>query len=164
MAATPHNHGKATIKVNTGASAALETLGFTRNGGDVSEEAFWIDVPGDENGGDSGDPIDIQYIGEMARVRLELTKFDQAVLTKVMKRLNAAGKTAGTVGTVGRFVFLNSEFFRLVIDTPTDPKNFVRAVPRAPTNRNMGTRFTMKVIEFDCYKNDSGVLYDNTVS
>lgn len=164
MATNPHNHGLATILVNTGSAGALETLGFTRNGADVSEEGFWIDVPGDENGGDSGDPIDIQYIGEMARVRLEFTKFDQAVLTKVMKRRLSATKTAGTVDTPGRFVFLNSEAFRLVVNTPTDPKNFLRALPRAPTQRNMGTRFTMKVLEFDCYKDGSGVLYNSTVS
>lgn len=164
MAESVHNHGKATIKVGTGTSAALELLGYTRNGADVTEEGFWIDVPGDEHGGDSGPPIDIQYIGEMARVRLELTKFDQAILAKVMKRLNAAAKTAGARGTVGRFVFLNSEFFRLVIDTPTNPKNFPVAVPRAPTNRNMGTRFTMKVLEFDCYFDAQGVLYNETVA
>lgn len=164
MTATVHNHGKATIKVDTGSSNALETLGYTRNGADVSEEGFFIDVPGDENGGDSGDPIDIQYIGEMARVRLELTKFDQTVLGKVMRRMNDALKTAGTIGTVGRFMFLNGLHFRLVIDSPTDPKNFYRAIPRAPTNRNMGTRFTMKVIEFDCYKNENGVLYNAVTS
>ena len=164
MPATVHNHGLALIQVGTGSAGALETLGYTRNGADVSEEGFWIDVPGDENGGDSGDPIDIQYIGEMARVRLELTKFDQVILAKVMKRLNEDAKTAGTVGTVGHFVFLNASEFRLVINTPTDPKNFLRAVPRAPTQRNMGTRFTMKVVEFDCYKNSNGVLYNATTS
>jgi len=160
MAATVHNHGLAAISVGTGASFALELLGYTRNGADVSEEGFWIDVPGDQNGGDNGDPIDIQYIGEMARVRLELTKFDTAILSKVMKRLNDATKTEGTVPTPGRFVFLNADWYRLLINTPTDPKNFLRAIPRAPTQRNMGTRFTMKVIEFDCYKDDSGVLYN----
>lgn len=164
MTATVHNHGKATIKVDTGSSNALEILGYTRNGVDVYDEGFWIDVPGDENGGDQGDPIDIQYLGEMARVRIELTKIDTAVLAKVMKRRNAAAKTAGTVDTPGRFVFLNSEFFRLVIDSPTDPRNFLRAIPRAPTQKNMGVRFTMKTIEFDCYKNDSGVIYNATVS
>jgi len=163
MPASVHNHGKCTVKVNTGASGALEILGYTRNGADVSEEAFWIDVPGDENGGDSGDPIDIQYLGEMARVRLELTKFDPLVLTKVMKRLNAAGKTAGSVGTVGQFVFATAVEFRLVLDTPVEPKNFYRAVPRAPTQRNMGVRFTMKVLEFDCYKNNNGVIWDSDI-
>lgn len=164
MAATVHNHGKATIKVNTGTSDALEIVGYTRNGADVSEEGFWIDVPGDENGGDSGDPIDIQYLGEMARVRIELTKFDQAVLSKVMKRLKDVAKVEGTVATPGTFVFLNSLAFRLVIDSPTNPKNFLRAVPRAPTQRNMGTRFTTKVLEFDCYKDANGVLHNSVVA
>jgi hypothetical protein len=69
MTATPQNHGKATIRVNTGSAGVLETVGYTRNGADLTTEGFWIDVPGDENGGDSGPPIEIQYVGEMARVR-----------------------------------------------------------------------------------------------
>jgi hypothetical protein len=160
MAITVHNHGLASIKVGTGSAGALEALGFTRNGADVSEEGFWIDVPGDQLAGDSGPPIDIQYVGEMARVRLELTKFDTAILAKVMKRLNEVAKVTGAHGTIGRFLFLNALTYRLVIDTPTEPKNFLRAVPRAPTQRNMGTRFTMKVLEFDCYADDSGVIYN----
>lgn len=164
MAATVHNHGLATIKVGTGSSGALEILGYTRNGADVSEEGFFVDVPGDENGGDSGPPIDIQYMGEMARVRIELTKFDTTILAKVMKRLNDAGKTSGAVGTVGKFIFLNSIGFRLCIDSPADPHNFPLAVPRAPTQRNMGTRFTMKVLEFDCYKDSNGVIRNASVS
>lgn len=159
-----HNHGLALIKVGTGVSGALENLGRTRNGADVSEEGFWVDVPGDEHGGDSGPPIDIQYIGEMARVRLELTKFDPVILAKVMKRINDASKVAGARGTVGYFLFLNAKTFRLLIHTPTEPYNFLRAVPRAPTQRNMGTRFTMKVLEFDCYFDDAGVLYNSVTT
>ncbi len=166
MTATVHNHGKAQIKLSTGSGNSLEILGYTRNGADVSEEGFWIDVPGDENGGDAGDPIDVQYIGEMARVRIELTKFDTAVLNKVQARINnpSSPKTRGAIGTVGIFMFANALTYRLLINTATDPQNFVRCIPRAPTQRNMGTRFTMAVVEFDCYKNDSGVLYNSDVT
>src|SRR5262245_32056602 len=141
MSATPQNHGKAAILVDTGSSNALELLGYTRNGADVSTEGFWIDIPGDENGGDSGPPIEIQYLPEMARVRLEFTKFDQTVMDKVLRKLNTLTKVAGSIGVAGTFVFANAYSFRLVIDTPTQPRNFWRAVPRAPTQRNMGVRF-----------------------
>jgi hypothetical protein len=166
MTATVHNHGKATISVDTGGGNTLEILGYTRNGADVTEEGFFIDVPGDENGGDAGDPIDIQYIGEMARVRLEITKLDVAVMNKVMARLNlpASPKVRGTIGTPGYFMFLNGATTRLLINTPTDPQNFLRAVLRAPTQRNMGVRFTMAVLEFDCYKNANGVLYNSVTT
>jgi hypothetical protein len=163
MTATVHNHGKAQIKVGTGSEGALEILGYTRNGADVTEEGFFIDVPGDENGGDAGDPIDIQYLGEMARVRIELTKFDTSVVDKVQARLNTA-KTRGEIGTPGFFIFLNDVAFRLLINSPNNPQNFLRAVPRAPTQRNMGVRFTMIVMEFDCYKNDNGVLYNSSTA
>ena len=55
--------GLAPIKVDG------ELLGYTRNGADTTKEAYWLDVPGDENGGDDGPPIDVQYLGEIARVR-----------------------------------------------------------------------------------------------
>ncbi len=165
MTATPRNHGKATIRTGTANSdGELETVGYTRNGADLTTEGFWIDVPGDENGGDSGPPIEIQYIGEMARVRIELTKFDQSVIDRIMRKLNTITKTAGQIATPGTFVFLNNYHFRLVIDTPTEPRNFYVAVPRAPTQRNMGVRFTMKVLEFDCYQNANGVLWDKITS
>jgi hypothetical protein len=132
MTATVHNHGKATISVDTGGGNTLEILGYTRNGADVTEEGFFVDVPGDENGGDAGDPIDIQYIGEMARVRLEMTKLDVAVMNKVMARLNLPGapKSRGAIGTPGYFMFLNGAHLRgSLINTPTDPQNFL---PRRP--------------------------------
>jgi len=164
MTTTAINHGKATIRLSTGSSGLLETLGYTRNGADVSSETFWIDVPGDENAGDSGPPIEIQYVGEMARVRLEMTKWDALVMAKVVKKLNSNTKVWGAIATPGTFVFMNNLHYRLVVDTPTDPRNFYVAVPRAPTQRNCGVRFAMKVLEFDCYKNDAGVLWDSNVT
>ncbi len=164
MAATPQNHGKALIQVGTGSSGALETVGYTRNGADLTTEGFWIDVPGDENAGDSGPPIEIQYVGEMARVRIELTKFDQAIIDKIMRKLNTNSKTAGTIATPGTFVFMNNYAFRLLINTPTEPRNFPISVPRAPTQRNMGVRFAMKVLEFDCYQNSDGVLWNKVTA
>jgi hypothetical protein len=164
MPATPHNHGKAAIMVGSGSGGALEFLGYTRNGADVTTEGFWIDVPGDELGGDSGPPIEIQYIAEMARVRLEMTKWDAVVLNKVMKRINLATKGTGILGEPGTFIFMNNYHFRLTVASPTDPRNYYIAIPRAPTQRNMGVRFAMKVMEFDCYANAQGVLWDNNVT
>ena len=50
-------------------SHALETLGYTQNGVQIEEELYTGDVKGDENGGEEGPPIDVQYFGEVHRVR-----------------------------------------------------------------------------------------------
>jgi hypothetical protein len=82
------------------------------------------------------------------------------VIDKIMRKLNTTLKTAGTVYTAGTFVFMNSLHFRLLISTPTEPRNFYVAVPSGADQRNMGVRFAMKVLEFDCYQNENGVLWD----
>lgn len=153
--------GAALVKVGTGDADALEILGYTRNGAEVTHEAFFIDVPGDENGGDEGPPVEVEELGEISRVRCELTKFDEAVANKVRCRLK--GGTAGTKATPGTLVFADSKSFRLAIVTTNRPLDFPRAIPRAAIEINKGTKFSTLIVEFECHKNASDVLYDGTI-
>src|SRR5690554_6659069 len=120
--------GPALIRVNTGSEGALETLGYTRDGVQISEQVYTEDVPGDQNGGTSGPPIDIQYFGEFHIVRLELTKWDPTVDAKVASR--RLGGTLGTTGTAGSLYSGDSLFFRLLIQPTNRPRNYVAAIPR----------------------------------
>lgn len=163
MATAVHNAGLCTVKINANQGAGIETLGYTANGAQKTTEGKFLDVPGDANGGDEGTPIDIQWLGEIARVRLELTDFDTAVLAKVKARV--AGNTAGTPGTVGTFLFSGSnKNFRLILDSPNDPYNFPRAVPRGVQEVNLGTKYERVIVEFECYKNASDVLYNTSTA
>jgi hypothetical protein len=132
MAAIVQAYGLATIKVDCG--AGLETLGYTRNGAEENYEAFWIDVPGDQHGGDQGPPIEVQYLGEIARIRLEMTKYDEAVLDKVKARLRSG--TAGTVGTPGTLMFAGSKYIRVLIHSVSEPRNFPIAIVRSALAHN----------------------------
>lgn len=158
--------GKTQIQVDTGDAHAMERLGWTRGGVETVKEAFWIDVPGDEHGGDEGPPVDVQYIGEIARVRMELTKYDPDVLAKIMRRLWDESATAGTPKTPGTLVFGNTRAFRLLLYSITSGmrRNFPRAFPRMPVELNRGTKFSTLVMEWECHKNGSGVLYNTSVS
>ena len=60
--------GLVTVKI-TPYGGAQASLGYTRNGVDITFEGFFLDVMGDETGGDDGPPIDRQYLGEIARIR-----------------------------------------------------------------------------------------------
>ena len=150
--------GACQVRVATGEDSALETLGYTRNGADITLESMFLDVPGDQNGGDDGPPIDVQYLGDIARVRLELTKWDEAVADKLLPRLR--GGTAGTPGAPGTLMFQDSKSYRLLLNSASEPRNFLRTFPRMPIEMNAGTKFTTLVIEFECHENENGILYN----
>ncbi len=160
MAAAVQNGGLATIKVDVG--AGLVTLGYTRNGADESEDSFMTDVPGDENGGDEGPPIEIQMMGMIARVRLELTKWDTTVAAAIRARLKSA--TDGTPPTPGTMIFSGAKDFRLLIHSVSLPHNFPRAIPRSAIEMNNGTKYATLVIEFECHKDANGVLRNATTT
>jgi hypothetical protein len=162
MASTPQSFGPAKISTGTGTSQALEELGYTRQGADIRDQAFFLDVPGDENGGDQGPPIDIQYLGEIAIIRLELTKWDETVAAKVRSRL--ASGTEGQPGTAGTFMFQDSKTIRVLVEPTTGPMNFPRAFLRREWEINKGTRYSTLVLEFEAHKDASGDVYNSTTT
>src|SRR3972149_3350399 len=125
MATTIQVDGLATIKVDTGGSHALETLGYTINGVEVTKNAHNLPVYTDENGGDSGPPTDVQQMGEHHIVTMHLSKWDEAFLEKIRPRLY--GGTAGTVGAAGSLLQGGSLFYRLLIHSVSRPYNYLVA-------------------------------------
>lgn len=150
--------GLADIQVDTGTSNTMERLGFTRNGVDVTNEGFFLDVPGDERGGDDGPPIDVIQMGEIARIRIEMTKYDQTIVDKVRARVYGNIVAAGVLSPspAGTLMFGNS--FRLLINSVNDPRNYLIAFPRMPHERNFGTKWATLVMEFEAHENAAGVL------
>ncbi len=154
------------IKVDYG--EGLKTLGFTRNGVQYTEESFWGDVPGDENGGDEGPPIEVQYFGEVHRIRCELTKYDPDVAAKVGGKVR--GFSSGTPADPGTLMFASTKYMRALF-TGTPPagdahtRNYPYAIPRMPIELNAGTKFATLVIEFEAHKiPDQTVLYNTSTS
>lgn len=154
--------GLVTIKVDTGTSHALETLGYSVNGVEIEENIFTLDVPGDEHGGDAGPPIDIQYLGEVDTVRIESTKFDLAVVNKLRARLWNAGFTAPAAGQVlgadmGSLYFAGAKYFRLVLDAANSgyDRDYIRVVPREPITENRGVKHSILRMTLTCYRDPS---------
>jgi hypothetical protein len=158
MAQQVHIAGAALIKVGTGSAGALEELGYTRNGANIRPEGYFLNVPGDQNGGDDGPPIEVIYMGETARVRIELTKFDSAIADKIACRVR--GGTAGTPAAAGTAMFAGDYTVRVLVSTTNAPINFLRCIPREPVEINKGTKFSTLVFEFEAHKNAAGVLYN----
>lgn len=159
MAVQVNVAGAVTVKVQF-PEGDLEVVGKTRNGPDVSEQPFFLPVPGDDNGGDAGPPIDIQYLGEIAHIRLELTKYDPDIVELI--RAFVAGAVLGTPASAGTLMFQQNKTARLLLDSSGAIQNFPRVVFQEPITRNVGTRFTICVITATAYKTDAGVLFNET--
>lgn len=157
MAVAVLTTGPALIRTGTGISGALQDLGYSINGVEIIETVFMSDVPGDQNGGDEGPPIDIQYFGQIDRVRMELSSYDQAVADKIRPRL--LGGTAGLIGTAGTLIAAGTLYYRLLISPTTLPRNYLSAIPREPIEVNRGTKFSRLILEWECYQ-VAGVLWN----
>lgn len=153
--------GPADIKVGSGTGGALEELGYTARGADVRIQGYSVDVPGDQNGGEQGPPIEIEHLGTSAIVRIELTKFDKAVLDKLKAGLR--GITPAAVPDAGTLVFADARHFQLLIDSPGDPHWFPRAtLVKQPKEYNVGTLYQRAVVEFECFRDPTTKVLYNT--
>lgn len=115
------------IWVGTGASAALEFLGYTVNGAQIEEIPYFTPIASDEFGGDAGPPADYQLMGTQHRISLELVKYQPTVLAKLEKFYNLS--SSPTVG-VGLLVGCNSLTTRLLLNS-ADLTSYVRNYPAA---------------------------------
>lgn len=167
MPATPQVSGACEILVDTGASRALESFGWTANGADFREGRQTLPIPGDQNGGDNGVPIEIQDLGATISMRLEMTKWDNAVAAKIRRGNNPVATAfssipLGGVVTPGTFIVANGGYFRLLLK-PVDTSwahNFLCAIPEGePYSLNLGAKHSRLIVSFTCYPLN-GVIFN----
>jgi len=151
--------GPVNVYVAGPANGTLLDLGYTENGVEVHEQPYFYDVHGDENGGDSGPPIDTQYMGEVHVIRMTLTKFNPVTARAIKVRV--AGSTPGTPATPGTVMFQAGKEYRLVLDC-FDGRNYTRVVFREPIEINKGTKHSKLLIVGTAYKDATGVIYNTT--
>lgn len=154
--------GATPVKLGTGNAGALETLGYTRDGCQIIFDPYKVGVKTDDNGGENGPDADVQYLGETARIRLELTKWDEVIGDKIRARLN--GETAGAINGVGTLWIAGGKTVRVLLHSPTRPYNFPVVIFGEPHEINKGTKYSTWVVEGTAYKNSSGLLYNAAVS
>lgn len=150
--------GLVTVKI-TPYGGTQSSLGYTRNGVEVTFESFMLDVMGDENGGDDGPPIDVQYLGETARIRCELTKWDTAVSLNVLERhaSSAAGVPVITPGS--SLINQDSGYLALELTSTNRTYNFPKVFPRNAIELNKGTKFSTFTCEFEAHRFNGATLY-----
>lgn len=158
MAAAVVAFGACAIKLDTGASNALEILGYSDDGVHIEEHGMFHDIEGDQNGGQGGVPIEKQFLGEQHFVRATLTKYDPAVVAKITARVK--GGTAGTMSTPGTMMSSNS--YRLLLAAAGGDRNYLIAIPIDVITHNRGSKAARYSVSFVCYPNSSNVIYNTT--
>jgi hypothetical protein len=160
MATAFHVNGIAEIKVGTGTSGALETLGHTINGVYIDPQLLEEPIYTDAGGGPGGVPATHVTQGEIHIVTAELIVYDVAVLAKIRKGMEKTvnSVTEGTMQKAGQILDSTAVggsgvggWFRLLILSPDDsePRNYLTArLTRKP--RRMSTRNTIYELQFKC--------------
>ncbi len=156
----------------TAGSPTYTDLGTTRDGIGITSDGYFLDVHNDENGGEAGPPIQIQYLGETAKIRIELTKYDPAVFATLEEHFANSG-TAGVPQPAGVFMFVDTVASGQLIGTPSQVglkiktinatatlvRTYKRCVLHDPVEVNRGTKFSTGIITLTAYKDDSNNLW-----
>jgi hypothetical protein len=146
-------------------SGTAADLGYTANGVQVTVEGFTKNVPSDDRGGDDGIPTDIQDLGEIHRIRCEMTKYDAAQALLLEGRLK--GSSSGSAKTVGTLVFAGTKYFSLILATSAGVaiRTYTCAsIVRTPQDVNKGSIFSRHAFEFECFPDPiTGKLFSEAI-
>ena len=144
--------GRVIVKVQfTAGQGNLLTLGEQMDMTDVERRAFWHNVPGDRHGGPQGPPIEVQYLGEIAIIRIELSRWDPDVWDTLQKRKAIATKGKTLLTEVGTLM-LASTPIRLLLHSTTRPENYPCCILREAIQYGMGTKFSTAVAQFEAHR------------
>ena len=138
-------NGAALVYTGTGASNALELLGFTEDGVDIeiieNVTPIMTDLFGPET------PQDFQKMGMVARITAPLIAVDRTVLSKIEGK---GDRTAvGEISTPGIVAGVGSYAFKVGIAAPADtPWTFASCIVRPGFRTKLGTRARPFVAEF----------------
>lgn len=137
--------GPLQIWASTGASNAMELLGWTRGGLEIMERAFMPELKSDVSGGPEGPPQDFQYLGEMHTLTAELAQFNTAILAKLARRVNAGVASR----TKGMLVGCSTGYFRVLFLSTNFVRNYTRVFITDPINwPTVGTPASFPRISF----------------
>jgi hypothetical protein len=150
-------YGRADVFVDSGASNALEKIGYCQDGVRIDYQPFKIPVPCDDMGGSEGPPTDVQLLGEIAHIQMEFTRWNLSIAKKVMARLKGQtyGQQFGTLNSIqyapGALMIGSGLYFRLLIKTPTDPKNYPCVIFEEPHSLSLSTKFSSLLLTGTAY-------------
>ena len=154
------------IKVAVPFNGALLNLGVNEDLIRPREELLTNPVFGDVNGGQGGAPIEMQDLGEIHYVQLNLTSFTKATHEILLSRGLRATPGTITSDEIGQFM-MTANAVRLLLNTAEveDTRNYWCALPIQPIEYGMGTKSQVVSYGFVCHRPPcghpkAGILYD----
>jgi hypothetical protein len=159
--------GVVTVKYQlTAGIGNLKEIGQAEDQPTFDVRAFFHNVPGDANGGPQGPPIDVQFLGEIAIVRLAMSKWDPTNFDEIKKR-NAVATAGIILGTEVGTLMLDAKPIRILLSSTTRPINFPNCLMREAYSINMGTKYSTAIMQFEAHRvpgsnglANEGILYD----
>jgi hypothetical protein len=152
-------YGPQRVYVGTGNAGAYESLGWTEDGVRFAIRRFYNPVPGDQNGGAGGDPIDEQWLGKIVTGNLVMSRFDDAIWQKVERSLNDAG-TNGAVADadIGKLMIQGGNFYKVKFVGETKYVEFPCCLITENSEEGRGSKYTQILWGFKA-KRYQGTLY-----
>jgi len=152
--------GACHVYVDT-AAGSFEALGWSINGVEISQTPFFLNVPGDQNGGDDGPPIDVQYLGEIQYLRMEMSKWDPIVANKCI--VIAKGAPIGQTSLPGILMAAGGFSYKISLRSSYLFRTYQLGFLRNQVETQRGTKFARLLLEWECHSYN-GVLYTATTS
>jgi hypothetical protein len=147
------------VLVQTNATGSLAEYGMTAGGVTITSEDYTKNVPCDDHGGEDGIPADIQDLGSIHRIRLEMTKYNAAMALLLEGKVK--GYSGGAARPVGTLVMTGGKYFTLKLLGTTETRTYTCATPLGqPHDVNKGSIYSRHVVEFRCFPDPTtGKLY-----
>lgn len=168
--------GKVNIWIATPASshATLLKLGVNIDDLEIPIEIIKAPVFGDAHGGRAGDPIEEQYLGERARVSLELTVWDKDT-EALLRRQGAILTTPGTIpdAAIGalmrrdnsyRLCFIPVRDAQRAVNFPCAIVESINVLAGGTKHEALRVSFTMHRAPVGHVGSKANILYDRDVT
>lgn len=162
MALRHENFGRTLVKVGVDLAGQVD-LGYSNNGVSVRVEPRYLDIPSDDYAGDAGAPSDSQIVGAIARISIQLHKFDQSEFDKLSRYAGAtvpgaagppAGPQIGEIPVLGSFLRQDSYLQYLSLDGTLKRMHFPKAFVRDAWETNAATRYSSGNVVFEAWIDD----------
>ncbi len=155
---------KTTVLVDLADGNGLVTLGTGADMPVITDEAYWFDVPGDSHGGPQGPPIDIQYLGQVRRGRVEMSRFDNVVYERMKSRMaNTADGNTVADADIGNLMIQDSKTIRVLFRSTNRVRNFPIAFVRDSIELPQGTKYSGLLMIFEAHRNQTTGVIENTL-
>ena len=129
------------------------SLGYADDRIQIEERPFWEDIRNDAFGGAAGMPSEVQYLGSIAIVTMNLNRFTDNI-EDLAGIDSIPGVAYGTMPQVGLFMRQNTMAGNLILSNRTEILTYTVAFLRQGRRFNVGTRHQIYSLVFECHVND----------